>query len=83
MRQDPKMYVRKRERVLGLQLRRISKEFYVREYVYFEKISLLFIPLAFANLLFGDYFTGIIGGIIWTTIWYFVRRHNRKVREQK
>lgn len=55
----------------------------MREYVYFEKISLLFIPLAFANLLFGDYFTGIIGGIIWTTIWYFVRRHNRKVREQK
>jgi hypothetical protein len=26
----------------------------IREYPYFEKVALIFIPLAFGNILFGD-----------------------------
>ena len=55
----------------------------MREYIYFEKISLLFIPLAFGNIVFGDISTGLIGGFIWTLIWFFVKRHNVKVRHKK
>lgn len=55
----------------------------MREYIYFEKISLFFIPLAFSNIIFGDLSAGLTGGFIWTLIWFFVKKHNVKVRQNK
>jgi hypothetical protein len=47
-----------------------------------EKISFIFIFLAFSNIFFGDFYTGISGGVIWTLIWIFVRKHNIKASQR-
>jgi len=54
----------------------------IREYPWFEKVALLFIPLAFANVLFGDWKLAIGGGLTWTIIWLWIRRRNRRARSQ-
>ena len=55
----------------------------INEYVWFEKVALIFIPLAFANVLFGDFQLGITGGLLWTAIWLWIRKRNDRARNQK
>jgi hypothetical protein len=55
----------------------------INEYVWFEKVALIFIPLAFVNVLFGDFQLGITGGLLWTAIWLWIRKRNLKARNQK
>lgn len=55
----------------------------INEYVWFEKAALIFIPLAFANVLFGDIQLGITGGLLWTVIWIWIRKRNERARSQK
>jgi hypothetical protein len=54
----------------------------IREHPYFEKVALIFIPLAFGNLLFGDIQLGIGGGLLWTLIWIWIKRRNDRARRQ-
>ena len=56
---------------------------YINEYVWFERCALLFIPLAFANVLFGDVSLGLGGGLLWTVIWLWIRNRNQRARNQR
>jgi hypothetical protein len=55
----------------------------INEYVWFEKIALIFIPLAFANVLFGDIKLGFGGGLLWSLIWLWIRARNQRARNQQ
>jgi hypothetical protein len=55
----------------------------INEYVWFEKVALIFIPLAFSNILFGDFQLGFFGGLLWTAIWLWIRNRNTRARDQK
>jgi len=55
---------------------------HIREYPWFEKVALLFIPLALSNALYGDWQLALGGGLTWTIIWLWIRRRNRRARSQ-
>ena len=56
---------------------------YINEYLWFERCALLFIPLAFANVLFGDVSLGLGGGLLWTVILLWIRSRNQRARIQR